>query len=104
MLANGPAAPGRILPDIGLLARHGQLGTGFGRHDAGIDGETFALDQTGRHAGAHHLVKDPAERLALPEAPETVLGKSRMVGHRDRKSTRLNSSHHSISYAVFCLK
>src|SRR5574337_1827994 len=24
--------------------------------------------------------------------------------HRDRKSTRLNSSHHSISYAVFCLK
>src|SRR5438876_7763436 len=28
---------------------------------------------------------------------------SRRVG-RDRKSTRLNSSHPSISYAVFCLK
>src|SRR5699024_12061884 len=26
------------------------------------------------------------------------------VRHRDRKSTRLNSSHVSISYAVFCLK
>src|SRR5574337_855046 len=26
------------------------------------------------------------------------------VRRRDRKSTRLNSSHHSISYAVFCLK
>src|SRR5256885_12757944 len=26
------------------------------------------------------------------------------VGHRDRKSTRLNSSHLVISYAVFCLK
>src|SRR2546422_3916328 len=25
-------------------------------------------------------------------------------GHRDRKSTRLNSSHGYISYAVFCLK
>src|SRR5690242_21096266 len=25
-------------------------------------------------------------------------------GHTDRKSTRLNSSHMSISYAVFCLK
>src|SRR5574337_506438 len=25
-------------------------------------------------------------------------------GAADRKSTRLNSSHHSISYAVFCLK
>src|SRR5689334_23475963 len=27
-----------------------------------------------------------------------------MAGQRDRKSTRLNSSHSSISYAVFCLK
>src|SRR6266480_5851500 len=26
------------------------------------------------------------------------------LGWRDRKSTRLNSSHMSISYAVFCLK
>src|SRR5256885_7096259 len=26
------------------------------------------------------------------------------VGHEDRKSTRLNSSHLVISYAVFCLK
>src|SRR3712207_7900881 len=26
------------------------------------------------------------------------------VGKRDRKSTRLNSSHANISYAVFCLK
>src|SRR5688572_32125982 len=28
----------------------------------------------------------------------------REVGHADRKSTRLNSSHSQISYAVFCLK
>src|SRR5258708_15537673 len=27
-----------------------------------------------------------------------------VVGYRDRKSTRLNSSHQIISYAVFCLK
>src|SRR5690242_21418653 len=27
-----------------------------------------------------------------------------LVGPQDRKSTRLNSSHMSISYAVFCLK
>src|SRR2546421_8046501 len=26
------------------------------------------------------------------------------LGHQDRKSTRLNSSHDQISYAVFCLK
>src|SRR5207248_10881347 len=30
--------------------------------------------------------------------------RSRPSGARDRKSTRLNSSHRTISYAVFCLK
>src|SRR2546430_16767020 len=34
----------------------------------------------------------------LPEAPRPALH------FRDRKSTRLNSSHSQISYAVFCLK
>src|SRR5205085_4873642 len=29
---------------------------------------------------------------------------SSRCGHPDRKSTRLNSSHSQISYAVFCLK
>src|SRR5256886_4298784 len=32
------------------------------------------------------------------------LRSSRLDGCRDRKSTRLNSSHSQISYAVFCLK
>src|SRR2546421_9302287 len=36
-----------------------------------------------------------AERLARPPYPSAA---------RDRKSTRLNSSHDQISYAVFCLK
>src|SRR5438445_193857 len=31
-------------------------------------------------------------------------GKYRAIVHADRKSTRLNSSHANISYAVFCLK
>src|SRR5690348_17809499 len=36
---------------------------------------------------------------------EVELGKAHgATPHRDRKSTRLNSSHPSISYAVFCLK
>src|SRR6266550_5296168 len=35
----------------------------------------------------------------LPDA-----GTGRAVAWRDRKSTRLNSSHGYISYAVFCLK
>src|SRR5438309_9317736 len=35
-------------------------------------------------------------------ASESLAGE--MTGSADRKSTRLNSSHSSISYAVFCLK
>src|SRR5439155_25578541 len=34
----------------------------------------------------------------------THLGRPAQQGARDRKSTRLNSSHVAISYAVFCLK
>src|SRR5690349_23349290 len=33
-----------------------------------------------------------------------LVGEGRVVGQEDRKSTRLNSSHVEISYAVFCLK
>src|SRR6266481_5077472 len=39
---------------------------------------------------------------SLPTRKRAAAGCSRMM--RDRKSTRLNSSHSSISYAVFCLK
>src|SRR6266542_2253005 len=37
---------------------------------------------------------------------EYAIAKATMIAHKpkDRKSTRLNSSHGSISYAVFCLK
>src|SRR5690348_17884108 len=42
------------------------------------------------------------ERLA--PAPERALSRLDLSTQRDRKSTRLNSSHPSISYAVFCLK
>src|SRR5207244_11582993 len=34
----------------------------------------------------------------------TILSLRDTIGEKDRKSTRLNSSHQIISYAVFCLK
>src|SRR3712207_7032884 len=43
----------------------------------------------------HHLEPDDAT---------ATLKEMRRVARRDRKSTRLNSSHANISYAVFCLK
>src|SRR5438034_8452437 len=42
---------------------------------------------------------------AAIEDPRPILGHEGIPGHfLDRKSTRLNSSHTVISYAVFCLK
>src|SRR5215204_7213682 len=40
----------------------------------------------------------------LDEGRPATLPPSVELGQRDRKSTRLNSSHTVISYAVFCLK
>src|SRR5438309_3416430 len=46
-----------------------------------------------------------AERDELALAMDRACGARPIEGNRiDRKSTRLNSSHSSISYAVFCLK
>src|SRR6266496_5956298 len=39
-----------------------------------------------------------------PCRPGSWPGPAPCTGRRDRKSTRLNSSHVEISYAVFCLK
>src|SRR5438067_3771226 len=44
------------------------------------------------------------ELFLLLRAPRLTLVQSTVSSERDRKSTRLNSSHVSISYAVFCLK
>src|SRR5688572_28721901 len=46
----------------------------------------------------------PAGELAYFGHWITAPGRSRRFNARDRKSTRLNSSHSQISYAVFCLK
>src|SRR3712207_8603201 len=40
----------------------------------------------------------------LPQESDNAFGGKQRTGLKDRKSTRLNSSHANISYAVFCLK
>src|SRR2546430_9134045 len=44
------------------------------------------------------------ERRGQRTSPRDHLRKARRLSVQDRKSTRLNSSHSQISYAVFCLK
>src|SRR3712207_8654791 len=56
----------------------------------------------GRRAGQHGV--GGGHRAGAVEGPATAGGGRDVEGTADRKSTRLNSSHANISYAVFCLK
>src|SRR5262245_64980639 len=53
-------------------------------------------------AMSQHLLAAQAQHLACRPIAEIVEVIDRVI--QDRKSTRLNSSHLGISYAVFCLK
>src|SRR3712207_8651166 len=55
-------------------------------------GQAVGLHRVGAEAGRHVLLRHRGERT------------ERAQTQADRKSTRLNSSHANISYAVFCLK
>src|SRR2546427_7444034 len=61
------------------------------RADAGDLALASRRGQQARHAAAEPLAQGVEARV-------------RFGRERDRKSTRLNSSHSQISYAVFCLK
>src|SRR5205814_9663110 len=50
------------------------------------------------------LFRSEADAHALARDRDTRKHAQRGIGDLDRKSTRLNSSHLGISYAVFCLK
>src|SRR5438067_4787217 len=73
--------------------------------DVGIGGAAVLL-----HDARRHLRRDwPAARCDRHLRRDGVRGhrtdpRDHAVDAEDRKSTRLNSSHVSISYAVFCLK
>src|SRR6266498_4375607 len=84
--------------------------------DPGPVGVGYRLDRggqvgPGRRAGPHSR----HQRCGLAPGALVALQRVRVAGHQvvalaglgldeDRKSTRLNSSHVRISYAVFCLK
>src|SRR5256884_902932 len=53
--------------------------------------------------GLRPVIRDLGKRIAA-EGYSVLVPNLFYRAHRDRKSTRLNSSHGYISYAVFCLK
>src|SRR5690625_6444751 len=61
------------------------------------------------HMSGYELTQKIREQFSISELPILLLTARNQLedihtGFLDRKSTRLNSSHVAISYAVFCLK
>src|SRR5438067_7055154 len=86
-----PPPRSTLFPYTTLFRSHRELS------DALLQGRVARRQEPGHFAvGVAKNVRGGPERPLRPEL--------RSVAPRDRKSTRLNSSHVSISYAVFCLK
>src|SRR5438876_5907044 len=87
-----PRPPRSTLFPYTTLFRSRELGMGRARHR--------------RHRAADHDAAAAQRRRDQPPDHQTARREQRQRdrSRRDRKSTRLNSSHPSISYAVFCLK
>src|SRR3712207_8396909 len=67
-----------------------------------IDGGDVELDRE-----MIEMIRDPLTHIirnAVDHGIETPAERLKAGKREDRKSTRLNSSHANISYAVFCLK
>src|SRR3712207_8131237 len=60
--------------------------------------------QEARQADQPAVLLDLSVPHAVPPPERVQQGRWCLHAGRDRKSTRLNSSHANISYAVFCLK
>src|SRR5690606_41565256 len=82
-----PPPSSTLFPYTTLFRSHDMALIRHGRDADGFEARTHLLD-IGAMPETLHLAHLEVERLR----------------HRDRKSTRLNSSHVKISYAVFCLK
>src|SRR5439155_6835314 len=86
----GPALAGRVL-EVGI-------GTGLNLPFYPRDMNLVGIDLS---EGTLKRAQEKVEALRMPNVILKMMDASAFL---DRKSTRLNSSHVAISYAVFCLK
>src|SRR5699024_1457438 len=96
-----------IDPIIGLMASFGTFAVGFLARPVG----GFVAGHVGDRIGRKAMLVASLLIMGVGTTPVGVLPTFAQIGFwapilllLDRKSTRLNSSHVSISYAVFCLK
>src|SRR5262245_63200698 len=105
-----PVGPGAVLDALAALAAAG-VGTRedfyWTLHAVFVKRREHSalFDQAFRIFFRRRAFLDKLIAMLLPQAPPREQEKPRPGAQRiDRKSTRLNSSHLGISYAVFCLK
>src|SRR5256886_3405647 len=93
MLEKDPAQRWPSMDDVVAVCGRPSL-----RQDDPIRSEMVTLARGRAGARVVGQIQTPTSPIVLSR------GHSRRTASRDRKSTRLNSSHSQISYAVFCLK
>src|SRR5206468_9564803 len=88
--------------DLMIGARNGPpLAIGHGDGEMYLGSDAIAL---GPFTDTISYLED-GDWVVLTRKGATIYDKNNAIVHRDRsESTRLNSSHDQISYAVFCLK
>src|SRR5215468_3576514 len=98
-----------ITRDPGILASVFQVSTNYMPSNLALDPYVTFFFLMIRRPPRSTLF--PYTTLFRSELPTDATARAHQVpdveealGHQDRKSTRLNSSHITISYAVFCLK
>src|SRR5207302_9738279 len=92
--------------DLYTLSLHDALPICFADSSSSANEVMKAVRQIGLRATVYQESFGPDQKLAHENVSRLrdQLGELRALETGDRKSTRLNSSHVKISYAVFCLK
>src|SRR5207302_10558244 len=94
--------------EIYTLSLHDALPIFVAESEGRIDGNTTSQDAVRRNAPADQFrfrfLASHTIEVDLALHPGRLALKISLDRQEDRKSTRLNSSHVKISYAVFCLK
>src|SRR5207302_6398121 len=85
---------------LGYTGEKRRAQTRYLRPFAGSVEESAQVFRQELHVVAGAILEDKGE----PSGRSNARNRGRRKAERDRKSTRLNSSHVKISYAVFCLK
>src|SRR5688572_7526395 len=103
--ASGEGTEGEVMADVGLRIANAVVAHRRGAYDDVVD-DLYPVRRRVRNIGASHAQRDLFDQLLIDAAwrgGRLDEARTLVADRLDRKSTRLNSSHSQISYAVFCL-